>query len=68
MLAVILSAVAVIFMARKSDTQSFVSVEDFWGGVLIGFLVGYTGTGFFGTLTHVTPEGVTVPPTVNPKT
>jgi hypothetical protein len=65
MLAMILSAVAIIFMARKSDTQSFVSVEDFWGGVLIGFLVGYTGTGFFGTLTHFTPEGApktTTPP------
>jgi hypothetical protein len=50
-LAVILGGMAVIFMARKSDTQSFVSVEDFWGGILIGFLVGYTGTSFFETLT-----------------
>jgi hypothetical protein len=30
-LSIILSVVAVIFMARKSDAQSFVSVEDFWG-------------------------------------
>ena len=30
---IILSAVAIVFMARKSDTQSFLSVEDFWGGV-----------------------------------
>jgi hypothetical protein len=48
-LAIILSGMAVVFLARKSDAQSFVSVEDFWGGMLMGFLVGYTGTSFFGT-------------------
>lgn len=51
--AVILSGMAIIFMARKSDAQSFVSIEDFWGGLLIGFLVGYTGTSFFENLTGV---------------
>jgi hypothetical protein len=56
--ATILAAIAIIFMVRKSDTQSFVSVEDFWGGVLIGFLVGYTGTEFFETLTKIRPNGV----------
>jgi hypothetical protein len=30
LLAVLLSIVAVIFAVRKSETQSFVSVEDFW--------------------------------------
>jgi ATPase involved in DNA repair len=50
-LSIILGGMAVIFMARKSDAQSFISIEDFWGGILIGFLVGYTGTSFF--------EGVT---------
>ncbi len=52
--AIILSGMAIIFMARKSDAQSFVSIEDFWGGLLIGFLVGYTGTSFFENLTGVT--------------
>ncbi|MEM9808080.1 MAG: hypothetical protein AAF959_22670 [Cyanobacteria bacterium P01_D01_bin.56] len=51
---VILSAVAIVFMARKSDTQSFLSIEDFWGGLLIGFLIGYTGASFFQELTGVT--------------
>lgn len=51
--AVILSMVAIVFMARKSDAQSFVSVEDFWGGLLVGFLVGYTGTSFFENLTGI---------------
>lgn len=50
-LSVLLSAIAVIFIARKSDSQSFVSVEDFWGGLLTGFLVGYSGTSFFTDLT-----------------
>jgi hypothetical protein len=49
--AMVLSGMAVVFLARKSDAQSFVSVEDFWGGMLMGFLIGYTGTSFFGTLT-----------------
>jgi hypothetical protein len=53
--AMILSGMAVVFLARKSDAQSFVSVEDFWGGMLMGFLVGYTGTSFFGTLTGISP-------------
>ena len=50
-LAMILSGVAVVFIARKSDAQSFVTVEDFWGGLLIGFFVGYTGSSFFAKLT-----------------
>jgi hypothetical protein len=54
-IAMILSGVAVIFTARKSDAQSFVSVEDFWGSLLIGFLIGYTGTSFFEKLTGHTP-------------
>lgn len=53
LVSVILSGIAIIFMVRKSDTQSFVSVEDFWGGLLIGFLVGYTGASFFQDLTGI---------------
>lgn len=59
--AVILSCVAIIFMARKSDAQSFISVEDFWGGILIGFLVGYTGTSFFQQLTGFSPNMEEIP-------
>jgi hypothetical protein len=50
-LAIILSAIAIIFIARKSDAQAFITVEDFWGGLLIGFFVGYTGTDYFEALT-----------------
>jgi hypothetical protein len=58
---VILSGIAVVFMVRKSEAQSFVSVEDFWGGLLIGFLVGYTGTSFFEQLTGITNPTLNVP-------
>lgn len=52
-LAVILSGAAIVFAARKSEAPSFVTVEDFWGGVLVGFLVGYSGTAAFAQLTGV---------------
>jgi hypothetical protein len=50
-LSAILSVAAVIFASRKSETQAFLSVEDFWGGALIGFLIGFSGTSAFGTFT-----------------
>jgi hypothetical protein len=52
LLAAILSGAAVVFSARKSDTQSFVTVEDFWGGLLVGFLIGYSGTAAFSRITN----------------
>lgn len=54
-LSLILSAVAVVFTARKSDIQSFVSVEDFWGGLVIGFLIGYSGVAAFQNYTNIAP-------------
>ncbi|MFD3427432.1 hypothetical protein [Nocardia fluminea] len=53
-LSIILSGTAIIFAARKSDTPSFVTVEDFWGGVLVGFLIGYSGTSAFSEMTGAT--------------
>jgi len=46
----ILASVAVVVaFARKSSAQPIVSVEDFWGGALIGFTVGFFGfEQFFG--------------------
>lgn len=37
------AAMAVVLFARKKDIQPFIAIEDFWGGVAIGFLVAYTG-------------------------
>ena len=39
----ILGVVSVIIFARKKDVQPILAIEDFWGGILIGFIVGYTG-------------------------
>lgn len=52
-LSIILSGAAVIFSARKAEAQSFITVEDFWGGVLVGFLIGYSGTAAFTKITGV---------------
>jgi hypothetical protein len=41
--ALLATLAVVVGFARKSGSQSFVSVEDFWGGGLIGFSVGFVG-------------------------
>jgi hypothetical protein len=43
---IIFAIVIVVAFARKSNVQQIVSVEDFWGGIFIGFLVGYAGESF----------------------
>lgn len=43
---IILAVIAVIVFARKKDVQPLLSIEDFWGGILIGFLTGYSGQSF----------------------
>ncbi len=44
----LLAMMSVIVIARKKDTQPVVSVEDIWGGVVVGFLVAYSGQNFIG--------------------
>lgn len=43
LIAVLASLAVVIAFARKASTQPIVSVEDFWGGALVGFSVGFFG-------------------------
>jgi hypothetical protein len=40
---VLLGVLIVIAFARKKDAQPLLSVEDFWGGIFVGFLAGYSG-------------------------
>lgn len=40
---VLVAALLVIAFARKKDAQPILAIEDFWGGVFVGFLAGYTG-------------------------
>ena len=47
-LSIILSVVAVIYSSRRTgDAQPIITVEDFWGGLLVGFMIGYLGHEFF---------------------
>jgi len=41
--AMVIGGIAVVAFARKRDAQPFISIEDFWGGLFIGFVAGYTG-------------------------
>ncbi len=43
---VIFALIIIVAFARKSNVQQVVSVEDFWGGLFTGFLVGYSGDSF----------------------
>ncbi|MFZ3060041.1 MAG: hypothetical protein WA102_09930 [Candidatus Methanoperedens sp.] len=40
--AIIFSMLAVIAFARKSSAQTLITIPDFWGGIFIGFLAGYS--------------------------
>ena len=52
-----LSSIAVVIaFARKSSVQPIVSVEDFWGGALLGFTVGFFGFDQFLSLFGGSPE------------
>ncbi len=44
---IISSVILIVAFARKNDVQQIVSIEDFWGGLFIGFLAGYSGEDFF---------------------
>ncbi len=47
-LAVILSVIAVVYSSRRTgDSQPILTVEDFWGGLIVGFMIGYLGHEFF---------------------
>ena len=51
--AILATLAVVIAFARKMTAQPVVSVEDFWGGTLIGFSVGFFG---FQAFTKVFPQ------------
>jgi hypothetical protein len=44
LIAALLGGVAVVAFARKRDAQPFIAIEDFWGALFIGFVVGYSGS------------------------
>ncbi|MBY0296686.1 MAG: hypothetical protein K2X71_11680 [Methylobacterium sp.] len=45
--AIIMSIISTIALSRKTGAQGFITVEDFFGGFVIGVFVGYQGTSYF---------------------
>lgn len=45
--AIIMSLIAAIALSRKTGTQGFITVEDFFGSFVIGALIGYGGSEYF---------------------
>lgn len=44
---IVMSLIAAIALARKTGTQGFITVEDFFGGFVVGALIGYSGSEYF---------------------
>ena len=55
----VMSLIAGIALSRKSASQAFITVEDFFGGFVVGALIGYGGSQYF--------ERAIVPETANTK-
>jgi hypothetical protein len=53
---IIMGVIATVALSRKSGAQNFITVEDFFGGFVIGVLIGYQGTSYFeNILGHLGP-------------
>jgi hypothetical protein len=44
---IVMSLIATISLSRKTGSQGFITVEDFFGGFVIGALIGYGGHDYF---------------------
>jgi F0F1-type ATP synthase assembly protein I len=42
-----MSLIAGIALSRKTAAQAFITVEDFFGGFVVGALIGYSGSQYF---------------------
>ncbi len=60
--AAVMSLIATIALSRKSGTQGFITVEDFYGGFATGAIIGYGGSQYFEQA--IVPNGV-LPPTAD---
>jgi hypothetical protein len=58
--ATVMSLIATIALSRKTGTQGFITVEDFFGGFVVGALIGYGGSAYF--------ERAIIPSPTNPST
>jgi len=44
---VVMALIATIALSRKTGSQGFITVEDFFGGFIVGVLIGYGGSEYF---------------------
>lgn len=49
----ILGFIVGVVLMRKKDVQPFLTIEDFWGGILVGFLTSYTSAQLLEQLSHM---------------
>lgn len=54
----IIAFIIAIILMRKKDVQPFLTIEDFWGEILVGFLVGYTGEDIIKNLPNILSQGI----------
>jgi hypothetical protein len=45
--AMVLSLIATVALSRRTGAQGFITVEDFFGGFVVGTLIGYQGQSYF---------------------
>jgi hypothetical protein len=57
---IVMSFIATITLSRKTGTQGFITVEDFFGAFVVGTLIGYTGSSYFDSLLKA--QGAETPP------
>jgi hypothetical protein len=56
LLNLILAFIGAVILIRRKNVESFITIEDFWGGILIGFVVGYSGFAAFQKLAGLLPH------------
>ncbi|NIM13164.1 MAG: hypothetical protein GTO45_13680 [Candidatus Aminicenantes bacterium] len=56
-ISLVFAAMVVIIFARKKEVQPIIAIEDFWGGIALGFLVSYSGQGILNGLFSSSPNG-----------
>ena len=55
----VMAFIIAVTLMRKNDVQPFLTIEDFWGGILLGFLVGTNGQVFLDAITRLSTQAGT---------
>ena len=62
---IVMALIASIALSRKAASQAFITVEDFFGGFVVGALIGYGGSSYFEKA--LIPEAVAPPHSSTPQ-